>query len=224
MHAALKIYIDFTQTTTLRLPTREGSKDWRYDGLGNTLSLSDTTTRPYGWLDVKLGQKSSISFVLPMYASKDGYDTKLEILVDQMSMSSSINYETFLMAKQCRVSCQLPMPLVWDALHIWTINVTLDEPELYLLRDHTYLLTDVVRDWTSGPPVDYEHFIPFIYKLNLSLSNFRLNLYLNECALSSVCKVMENVLSASFCRQNIINNAASPDDNSENLKYACESQ
>lgn len=180
MHAALKIFLDFSQTTTFRLPTREASKDWRYDGLADNISFVDAEQRPYGWLDVRLGPESSVNFVLPMVADHNGYDTLLEVHLDDMLISSSVNYEKFFKAKLCRLTCQLPAPLAWDSLHTWIINVHLDKPDLFLLRDHTYLFVDIVRDWTSGPPADFEQFMPFVYKLNLTFSDLNLYLYLNE--------------------------------------------
>lgn len=56
----------------------------------------------------------------------------------------------------------------------------MEYPEAFFLRDHAYLLTDMVRDWTSGEPVTYNRFVPFIYDLNLSLKDYKLHLYLNE--------------------------------------------
>ena len=180
MHAALKIYIDFSQTTSVRLPTRESSKDWKYDGMQDDRSVIDLGQRAYGWLDVRLGENSSISFVLPMLAGEGGYDTFLEVHLDEISLSSSVNYDTFLRSRICRISCQLPQPLKWDDLHTWAISVALEQPEVFLLRDHTFLLVDLIRDWTSGPPASYEHFVPFLYKLDLTIKDYRLNLYLNE--------------------------------------------
>lgn len=108
LHAALKIYVDFSQPTTFRLPTRETSKDWRYDGHDPTV---DTASRPYGWLDMTLGPDSSVSFVLPMLADVRGFETFLEIHLDTLSIFSSVNYEKFLEAKSCRVGAQSKLDL-----------------------------------------------------------------------------------------------------------------
>lgn len=78
------------------------------------------------------------------------------------------------------MSCQLPQPLEWDAKHDWEISITLDRPEAFFLRDHAYLITDMVRDWTSGDPVSYERFIPFNYSLKVGILDYNLHLYLNE--------------------------------------------
>lgn len=56
----------------------------------------------------------------------------------------------------------------------------MEQPEVFFLRDHAYLLTDIIRDWTSGEPVTYNRFIPFTYILNLAFTDYKLHLYLNE--------------------------------------------
>jgi hypothetical protein len=101
LHTALKIFLDFSQTTTFRLPTREPSKDWKYDGRDPTV---EAARRPYGWLDMALGPDSSVTFVLPMIATSEGYETFLEVHLDSLTIYSSVNYEKFLDAKSCRVS------------------------------------------------------------------------------------------------------------------------
>lgn len=84
------------------------------------------------------------------------------------------------LSNRAQVSCQLPQPLAWDALHEWQISVSIEHPEVFFLRDHAYLLTDIVRDWTSGDPADYERFVPFTYRLSLTFTGYKLYLYLNE--------------------------------------------
>lgn len=79
-----------------------------------------------------------------------------------------------------QVSCQLPQPLAWDARHDWNISVTVERPEVFFLRDHAYLLTDMVRDWTAGDPPDYQRFVPFTYTLSLTFNDYKLYLYLNK--------------------------------------------
>lgn len=91
--------------------------------------------------------------------------------------------------------CGLPSPLVWDELRTWTINTIIAKPDISLLRDHITLLSDVAKDWTSGPPGDYEHFVPFLYALNVKITEYALRLFVND--------------------HNIINNPTTIEDNSE---------
>ncbi|KAG5639402.1 hypothetical protein H0H81_002934 [Sphagnurus paluster] len=78
------------------------------------------------------------------------------------------------------VHCELPTPVKWNAERKWIIAVTLRQPVLYLLRDHINMFIDLGKDWTTGPPTDYQRFIPMVYTFELELHHFELNLYAND--------------------------------------------
>lgn len=79
-------------------------------------------------------------------------------------------------------------------MRTWTINVTISKPDISLLRDHVTLFADLAKDFTSGPPGDYEHFVPYIYNFNLNITELILKLFVND--------------------HNIINNSTTAEDNS----------
>lgn len=70
----------------------------------------------------------------------------------------------------------------------------MSKPDIYLLRDHVTLFTDVAKDWISGPAGDFNHFVPYLYDFNLDISDYTLRLYVND--------------------HNVINNPSSLADNS----------
>lgn len=74
----------------------------------------------------------------------------------------------------------MPTPLLWNAERTWTFAVFLRQPSLYLLRDHINMFTDLSKDWTSGPPTDYQKFIPMVYLFQLEMHHFQVNLYVND--------------------------------------------
>jgi len=51
---------------------------------------------------------------------------------------------------------------------------------MFLLRDHINMFTDMGKDWVSGPPTDYQKFIPMIYDFKLEMHHFEVNLYAND--------------------------------------------
>lgn len=50
----------------------------------------------------------------------------------------------------------------------------------YLLRDHVNMFTDLSKDWSSGPPHDYNKFIPMLYKAEVEMQNYEINTYVND--------------------------------------------
>lgn len=191
VHTAFKMFVEFSSGVTYRIPTRESSKDWQYRDMD---AASGPVARPFGWIDIALGSDSTVTFVMPVVATSEGYDMRIEIHLDHFSAASSVNYVPFVSAKSCRVHCALPSPLRWNVLRTWTFDVNLAKPEIYLLRDHIFLMTDLAKDWTSGPPGEQHHFVQYNYVLNVALTDYSLKLYLND--------------------HNIINNPTTDGDNS----------
>ena len=193
-----KFYLELTDAATLRIPVREASKNWRWKGKEPCAKKpvshdtrkarrskksdqpADLHQRPYGWLDLKAPANTTVSYSMDMTAGASGYTNTLDVDLPSSEISSSINHELLWRSGRQRISCDLSTPLCWNALRQWHFNVKSDDLELYILRDHVFLLTDLVDDWTSGPPTDYLVFTPFKYHLNLQLQNVRLFLNLND--------------------------------------------
>ena len=179
VHTSLKIFIEFSAPTVVRVPTREPSKDWVFDG--ETVGTSThRTARPYGWFDLYVGPHSYVTFVLPMLANESGYETQLELHLDETTIKSSVNGDVMLSAHSCRVHCSMPSPLEWSALREWQFRIALDRADIFLLRDHTVLIANVVKDMLSGDPVDHAHFVPCNYVFDVALTDYHLHLYLND--------------------------------------------
>lgn len=197
VHTALKIFIEFSASTVVRVPTREPSKDWKFDG--ETAGTSThRTARPYGWLDLYVGPHSYVTFVLPMLANESGYETQLELHLDETTIKSSVNGDVMLSAHSCRVHCSMPSPLEWSAPREWQFRIALDRADIFLLRDHTVLIANVVKDMLSGDPVDYAHFVPCNYVFDVALTDYHLHLYLNDRNIvSNPLQVIDNSASQS---------------------------
>ncbi|KAK3990033.1 protein CSF1 [Cladorrhinum sp. PSN332] len=208
-----KFYMEVVEEpVNIRVPTKEESKNWRWKGKepdpNKAHSQSDRKQRgrskkpdqpadvhqrPYGWLDIRVPADSTITYSMDMTAGTSGYANALDVDLPSAEISSSINHEILWRSGRQRISCDLSTPLRWNALRQWRFNVASDDLSLFLLRDHIFLLTDLIDDWASGPPTDYLVFIPFKYHLDLQLNNVRLFLNLNDA--------------------NIVNNPADLDDN-----------
>lgn len=174
-HTELRINVELQGTTTLRMPTREPSKDWQHQN-----EKPGAAVRKYGWVDVHIGPNSSFRYISPIVADLNGYDTMLELHFDTIAASSSVNYRDFLTAKSCRVLAQMPTPLQWNGRRDWVFDVSMDHAKILLLRDHTTLLTDLAKDWSSGPQGGFFHFLPCDYQFQIKLTRPTIGLYLND--------------------------------------------
>ncbi len=135
-----------------------------------------------------------------MIASSRGYEPTLEVHIDTLVVTSSLNDIELVTSESCRVRpffpvhitipfdadsasqvrCELPSPLKWNDSRTWDIAVSLRKPILYLLRDHITMLVDLGKDWASGPPSDFFRFVPTVYSFQLEMRYFELNLYAND--------------------------------------------
>ncbi|CAE7120149.1 unnamed protein product [Rhizoctonia solani] len=189
---SLRLSIRFRDEVKLRVPTREPSKDWRYDGHGD-LDIQRRRHRRYGWLDLRIEAGSFIKYTMPMVASSEGYIAFLEADLKNITAFSSVNQVEFLRADRCTVQATMPSPHKWNDERKWDVCVKLTKPNLKLLRDHINLVSDIVKDWVSAssPPEsveeakrldteEYNRFIPIIYSLEVALENYRIDLYAND--------------------------------------------
>jgi hypothetical protein len=206
---AFKIVIILREDVTVRLHIREESKDWRWkDHLNradqpkgkrkhktkkNESATADPEVRPAGWLDLVVGANTAVTYNMDMVPGRNGYRNGLEMDIRNTQMSSSINHDLMWRCKRGELSCSLPNPLSWNELRKWCFDIMIDSFELFIIRDHAFLLTDLVSDWTAGPPGEFFTFVSFLYTLRLNMPNFKVYLNVND--------------------SNIIDNPASLEDN-----------
>lgn len=197
----LKIMIDIEEQTTLRLPIREDSKDWKWKGHAappaktkpkNKKGKSNVKgdkgqgtdngpeSRPFGWFDVELFPNSTVGVSMDLVAKGSGYKNSVNLDLKGIEVSSSVNHELLLKSQSQLISCDLGYPLEWNALRKWHIDIRDESMELFVLRDHIFLMTDLVNDWSSGPSADFYTFVPFEYTLDLHLSDFKMYVNAND--------------------------------------------
>ncbi|KAH8681166.1 hypothetical protein BX600DRAFT_13663 [Xylariales sp. PMI_506] len=190
-----KFYIEVEKEVILRIPTREDSKNWKWKNEVAELRHQDrrgkdrnqkkpaataAEQRPYGWLDVKVAANATISYSMDMLAGPTGYANTLNIELPATEVTTSVNHGTLWKSGHQHISCNLSAPLRWNSLRNWHFDIDADNLELFILRDHIFLLTDLIDDWGTGPPQDYLLFVPFKYFLNFQLRNLKLYLNVND--------------------------------------------
>ncbi|KAF8161147.1 hypothetical protein B0H34DRAFT_654233 [Crassisporium funariophilum] len=176
--SALQVFVELRDETTLHIPFREASKDWQWDGQADIPSRP--RNRESASINIAVGDRSSINYIMPMVAGPSGYESILEVHLDSITTTSSLNDIRLVQAESCRVRGELPSPLRWNDERTWSFAVSLRQPILFLLRDHINMFTDLGKDWASGPPTDYQKFIPMIYAVKFEMHHFEMNLYAND--------------------------------------------
>ncbi|CAO3595340.1 unnamed protein product [Absidia cylindrospora] len=174
--------MDFMTDAKVRMPTKEVSKDWKYTGDIPDLDIDKDGyyARPYGWLDIKFKEGSSLKTATPFVSNEQGYVATINLDLKSVDVTTSVNFANLIHADGFKLHVDMTSPLVWNEHRTWLFDAKLKSPEIYLLRDHVFLIQDLIKDWTSGPPADLLHFIPITYELQLDISQGSIYLCVNE--------------------------------------------
>ena len=200
LSTVMSITIDIKKEITLRIPVRESSKDWRWRGRATAVRDAAALrrqqqqrkhfrfrraskrrlgpdVRPFGWLSISAGAHSHVQYVMDMYPGIDGYRNTLQVSLRNTKATSSVNHANLWDCARQDVSADLSNPLGWNELHTWRFDIMNESMNMFLLRDHTFLLLDLISDFTAGLTSDYMTFMPFHYIIGIKFVDF--NLYLN---------------------------------------------
>ncbi|SAM01789.1 hypothetical protein [Absidia glauca] len=174
--------IDFMTDAKVRVPTKEASKDWKYTGDISDLDIDKDGyyTRPYGWLDIKFKEGSSLKTITPFVTNSEGCVPRVEVDFKGLDVTTSVNFVNLIHADGLKLHIDMPSPLVWNEHRTWLFDAKMKKPEIYLLRDHVYLIQDLIKDWTSGPPADLLYFVPITYDFQLDITQASIYLCVNE--------------------------------------------
>ncbi|KAM0712261.1 hypothetical protein Q7P37_011355 [Cladosporium fusiforme] len=200
-----KIYISIEKDVTLRIPTREPSKDSKWQGRADRNKPDEeqdtaggkgkhsrrhrrrkgkksapADARPYAWLDIKVKADTTVNYVMDMYARHNGYRNSLDLDVKGTEITSSVNHGLLWRAGALSMEADLSYPVAWNTIRDWPFQITCDDLELFILRDHMFLITDLVNDWSSGPPPEFYTFVPYKYAMNLNFRNWTMYLNTND--------------------------------------------
>ena len=196
--------------TVLRVPFREPSRDWKWKGRAANLShegvhgrrrqnwknarshkksarhrkqnnpAAGADVRPFAWFDIKVKQNTTINYSMDMFAGAKGYRNKLKVDVSTVDIFSSLNHALLWRSGKISTLCDLSNPLAWSGLRQWVFDIHIHELDLFMLRDHTFLLVDLIADWSTGPLPEFFVFVPYRYLLNVHFHHSRLYLNVND--------------------------------------------
>ncbi|KAK3115780.1 Macrophage colony-stimulating factor 1 receptor, partial [Teratosphaeriaceae sp. CCFEE 6253] len=202
-----KIFVSVEEDVTLRVPTREGSKDdqWKGraeketpaadqgDGPGKhgrrrrhhrrrktKKGVTAADARPYGWLDITVKADSTVNYHQDMFPRAVGYRNYLDLDVKAVEMTSSVNHGLLWRSGPVTLDADLSQPLAWSTLRRWPFNITIHDLELFILRDHMFLIIDIVNDWSAGAPPEFFTFVPYYYDINMTFLDWCMFLNVND--------------------------------------------
>ncbi|KAI5367958.1 Putative small GTP-binding protein [Septoria linicola] len=202
----MKIKVIVEEDVVLRIPTREESKDSKWKGRANKEKSADSASnrggksgwkrhgrrrkgkqgpaaidaRPYAWLDIVVKKDSVVNYTMDMYPRATGYQNSLDVDVKSLEMNSSVNHGLLWRSGPVTVAADISQPITWNTLRDWPFKIVINDMELFILRDHLFLIIDLVNDWGSGAVSEFYTFVPYNYQLDLNFKNFTMYLNVND--------------------------------------------
>lgn len=115
-----------------------------------------------------------------MVYGPEGIMNTVDIVLKETDITTSVNYASLVLSHRVEIKCKMPAPLQWNGFRQWDFKIIPKRATIFLLRDHIYLLQDLVKDWGSTPPPGLLYFTPTTYLLQFVLENPTIYLCVNE--------------------------------------------
>ena len=177
IYTVFTISIGVTDDTTWRVPTREPSKDAVF--LQHYKETKDEY-RPFGWTDVKFSKDSSADIMFVLCPTVDGIKNNINIHLTNSEIRSSVNHDIFLKCQYFNFNLLMHYPLGWNDKYKWKVDMSSAQAEIFLLREHMTLISDIATDFTSNSPSPYEQFRPSIFELTWLMNGYSIYLNVND--------------------------------------------
>lgn len=176
-YETFKVSINFSDNSILHIPTREPSKD--EDFLKRFKETGDTH-RAFGWLNISLKDGSELLFNIALCSKNNYIPNELFINLLEPEVKSSVNHEILFKAKSQSITADVGYPTKWNGEAEWMFQLKSFGAELFLLKDHINLISDLFQDFSSRATHEYDLFRPFVYNIDWSFTDFKLILNVND--------------------------------------------
>ncbi|CAN3376098.1 hypothetical protein DIURU_001951 [Diutina rugosa] len=165
----------------LRIPTREPNKDKERLHKGHASQADpDQNMRPFGWLELKMGPTSNFGSYTSFVSQNGSFPHRLDGYFCELEVRSSVNHDILFMADSHELNASVGFPLAWNGACDWTYSNVSMGAELYLLREHVFLMADIFSDFASGDPTPYEFLREFTYRFDWKMLNYQLFFNVND--------------------------------------------
>ncbi|ORY50868.1 hypothetical protein BCR33DRAFT_712841 [Rhizoclosmatium globosum] len=191
----------FQEGCSFKVPFREESKDAQFveDSVNMETRRLQLSLRNPGWLEFAFkGTGSFLKFDIPMTSPAAGYSTVISMKMENLVLSTSLNYAELLRAEAVELDCFLKSPLKWNGERIWNYNVHIENGKLHYLMDHMTLIQDLTSDLSYSPsPPNPAYFVPIAYQIKVGLHNLEIMLCSNR---NNIIHIANDIEENSFIR------------------------
>lgn len=175
-YAGFNLRVKTNDEIILRVPTREFSKDKE----DISLNRDKKSTRPFGWLEMKMSRGSEVHSFTSYIATSDGWPNKFDAKMNKLEIRTSVTHNILYTADEHTIHGSIGFPLKWNGQCNWDFGMVSEKGQFFFLREHVDLFSDLMADFASGPLASYENYRPFEYKITWNILDFRFFLNVND--------------------------------------------
>lgn len=199
LYTEFKVNVKLDKNSIVRLPTREVSKNTQFytaneDELNNKQN-DMRIVRPFGWIEITASDFVNVDYTSAMVATEAGWKTTFNLDISKFEVRTSVNHALLYSAKTLKVNADLSAPLQWNGLQTWSFLCNTYEVDCFIMREHIFLLADLMSDFSEGPSTPYDLFSPCVYKFHWHIHNgYKINLNINDLnIINNPLDISENI-------------------------------
>jgi hypothetical protein len=192
IYTTFHLNMKFKESLIWRIPTREPSKNNQFYAQFRQNQELDPF-RPFGWIELKAQNYSTISFIGGLVSNSDGWRNEVLFNLERAQLRSSVNHGLLFDADNHILKAAIKSPLKWNGCQQWDLANYSRDVKTFFLREHVTLLSDALSDFAEGPPIPYNLFTPYDIDITWEILEYGIFLNVNDL--------------------NIINNPSDFDDN-----------
>lgn len=129
---------------------------------------------------VNVGAGSYLEVTLPWITLADGYTTRVNGQLLHLEATTSLPYRHLVQSETLEFAVNCHYPLIWNHHQQWELSLTGCKATVHLTYAHKTFFQDLINDWSSKQRPDVMHFVPYTWRLGLTLKHCELITPTNE--------------------------------------------
>eukprot|EP00095_Tigriopus_kingsejongensis_P008238 maker-scaffold230_size244653-snap-gene-0.11 protein:Tk08238 transcript:maker-scaffold230_size244653-snap-gene-0.11-mRNA-1 annotation:"PREDICTED: uncharacterized protein KIAA1109-like isoform X7" len=129
---------------------------------------------------VNMGPGTNFEFKLPWFVDQKGYTSTLSGTLMMVEATTSLQYRELLKAETLQMKILMNFPIHWNDHQEWLFSFVANKLSLQFLFAHKWFFEDLLDDWAAKSPQDLIYFVPYTWKIDLTLKQFELYSPTNE--------------------------------------------
>lgn len=131
-------------------------------------------------LHIGTGSGSCMEIRIPWMASEAGYTSHIKGSILHLDAKTCLNYRPLAESETFEFDLKIIYPNVWNGHQDWLLNLTASKATVNLIFAHKIFFCDLIDDWSSKQRSDILKFVPYTWKISLTLKEFELITLANE--------------------------------------------